>query len=308
MPAVILDSDDQEAIARLQYFARGVVDGLMAGHHRSPHKGSSVEFKEHRGYVRGDEIKSIDWKLYGKTDRLFIRQTEDETNLQAWLLLDQSGSMAYRGQKSTNPVNDGMASSKHEYAVRLAACMATMLVAQQDSVGLSTFDTSVRGFIPPRSQRSHLNTLFGTLVQSQPQGDTSTAASLQQLAPRLKRRGLLVLLSDCFDQVDALIKALQFFRFAGHHVLVFQILHRDEIEFPFQHRTEFRSLEQTTSHIVDPAIVRKNYLRKLEEFQQELRSRAAQLGIEWISVVTDQACGEVLGEFVASRPITGASK
>ncbi|MCR9291359.1 MAG: DUF58 domain-containing protein [bacterium] len=294
MQPSILSSEDREGIAQLQYFAKGVVDGLTGGRHSSPHRGSSVEFKEHRGYAKGDEIKSIDWKLFGKTDRLFIRQYEDETNLPAWLLLDQSGSMGYGGK-------DPHQIYKHQFAVRLAACLATLLVRQQDAVGLATFDTDMRATVPPRSQLSHLHSLLQSLVQSKTQGETSLSRSLQQAAPRLKRRGLLILLSDCFDEIVPFVQAMQYFRHAGHQVIVFQILHRDEVEFPFRERTQFRSLERFGEHTVDPRSIRQSYLSKFSEFQQELLTNAMRLQVEWVTCTSDASCGQLLAEFFNTR-------
>ncbi len=177
----ILSAADRDKLAKLQLYARQVVEGVTVGMHRSPHKGFSVEFKEHRPYVRGDEIRSIDWKLYGKTDRLFIRQYEEETNLRCTIILDQSGSMAYgaRGPLKT---------SKHDFAVRLAASLAYMLVGQQDAVGLVTFDTDTREYIPPRSKPSHLRSLLTSLVGSQPAGETAIGDVLTRLVPKIRKR------------------------------------------------------------------------------------------------------------------------
>ncbi len=293
MPKV-LSKQDHEAIAQLQLFARGVVEGLTAGQHRSPHKGTSAEFKEHRQYVHGDELRSIDWKLFGKTDRLYIRQYEDETNLNAMLLLDQSGSMAYRGSRTDV--------SKHKYAVQLAACFATLLMAQQDAIGLTTFDSCVRDVIPPRSRTSHLREILATLSTSKPENETALSQVLQSVATQTKRRSLLILLSDCFDSVPSLLTSLSYFRHMGSEVILFQIFAPDELDFPFSSQTQFQSLEKTDhQRIVDPRSLRDSYLKRLEQFQAELRDGCARKRIDLITCTTDTNHAEVLSRYINQR-------
>jgi len=291
----MLTRQDHEAVAQLQLLARGVVEGVTAGRHRSPHKGSSIEFKEHRQYVRGDEIRSIDWKLFGKTDRLFIRQYEDETNLRALILLDQSGSMGYQGTRSS-----GL--TKHQFATRLAACLATLLISQQDAVGLATLDTELRQVIPPRSRPNHLQAIFQTLVQSAPGGETQLAAALQQASSKLRRRGVLVLISDCFDEAAALLSALRFFRHTGSEVVVFQVWDTDELEFPFRQRTQFRSLEMKgQQRLVDPHALRQAYLRRVAEFRAALSTGCARERIDLVECTTSHSYAEVLQQYLARR-------
>ncbi len=290
----MLTSQDHDSLTRLQLLARSVVDGFTGGRHRSPHKGASVEFKEHRQYVRGDEIRSIDWKLYGKSDRLFIRQYEDETNLRAMILLDQSGSMAYRGSRSQL--------SKHDFAIRLAACLATLLVKQQDAVGLATFDKQLQQTIPPRSTSGHLRKIYETLVQSRCGAETSLSPVLQQAAGQLRRRGILLLISDCFDEVAALLRALRPYRSAGSEVIVFQIWDRDELDFPFHTRTQFRSLENVSQqHLIDPTSMRAAYLERLDQDRSELSNGLAQERIDLVPCTTDQPLGELLSAYMHRR-------
>lgn len=291
----LLTPTDRDAIARLQLFARGVVEGITVGRHRSPHKGASVEFKEHRQYVKGDEIRSIDWKLFGKTDRLYIRQYEDETNLRAMVLLDQSGSMAYAGSRAAG-------TSKHEFARRLVACLSTLLISQQDAVGLSTFDTEVRDIVPTRSKVSHLLPIFEALVRSKPGAETALSSTLQQVAEKLKRRGLLILVSDCFDEVDALMRSLSYFRHSGSEVVIFQIWDKDELDFPFRQRTQFRSLEATSNQrLVDPNAIRTAYLKRVAEFQEQMTERTARERIDLITCTTDQSYADILSAYIARR-------
>jgi uncharacterized protein (DUF58 family) len=291
----ILTAKDRDTIAQLQLLARGVVEGITAGRHRSPHKGSSIEFKEHRQYVRGDEIRSIDWKLFGKTDRLYIRQYEDETNLRSMILLDQSGSMAYGGSRS-----GGI--SKHQFGVRLAACIATLLISQQDSVGLATIDTELREVIPPRGRPNHLQSIFEVLAQSSTGNETALHSALQQAASKLKRRGVLVLISDCFDDAKALLSALSYFRHTGSEVVVFQVWDPDELDFPFRSRTQFRSLEVPAhQRVVDPSVLRKAYLQRVAEFRAQLITGCAKERIDFVECQTDQSHADVLQRYIGRR-------
>lgn len=291
----ILTAKDRDTIAQLQLLARGVVEGITAGRHRSPHKGSSIEFKEHRQYVRGDEIRSIDWKLFGKTDRLYIRQYEDETNLRSMVLLDQSGSMAYSGTRSGNL-------SKHQFGVRLAACIATLLISQQDSIGLATIDTEIRDLIPPRSRPNHLQAIYEVLALSSPGKETALHVALQQAASKLKRRGVLILISDCFDDANSLLSALRYFRHTGSEVVVFQVWDPDELDFPFRSRTQFRSLEvPSNQRIVDPSALRKAYLQRVAEFREQLISGCAKERIDLVECQTDQSHAEVLQGYIGRR-------
>jgi len=196
-PADFLTPADLQKIANLQVLARLVVEGVCSGLHTSPHKGFSVEFREHRQYVQGDEIRRLDWKVFGKTDRLYIKEYEEETNLRATLLVDVSGSMGYAGA--------GI--SKARYATQLAACLSYLLLRQADSVGLVTFDQKVRDYIPPRSRPSHLRVVLEALEKTKPGGETELAKVFHQLVPKIHRRGLLIILSDCFGDVPELMKA-----------------------------------------------------------------------------------------------------
>jgi len=291
----LLTAADRDRLANLQLYARQVVEGVSVGLHRSPHKGFSVQFKEHRPYVRGDEIRSIDWKLYGKTDRLYIRQFEEETNLRCTLLVDQSGSMAY-GSRNAAQI------SKHDFAVRLAACLAYMLVGQQDSVGLVTFDTQPQQFIPARSKPSHLRSLLATLATSKPSGETAISQVLTQLVPKVRKRSLLVLISDCFDDVDQLLRALGYFRHAHNEVLVFHIWDRDELEFSFRGRTQFRSLEVSQhTRLLDSALLRKSYLENLARYRQALSTGCGKQKIDLISCTTEQSHASLLAAYLSAR-------
>ena len=297
MPHVsdLLLADDIKRVARLQVLARRVVEGFCSGLHRSPHKGFSVEFKEHRAYVRGDEIRNVDWKLYGKTDRLYIREYEEETSLRCTLLVDCSGSMAYSGARS-----DGM--TKHAYAIRLAACLAYLLLQQQDSVGLVTFDTQMRQYVPPRSRPKHLQAIVHELEASRPANETELGGVFHQLVSKLHRRGLVVIISDLFGEVDQLLKALAHFRHAKHEILIFQIWDPDELDFPFRQWTRFASLESPSHrNLVDPAQIRRTYLEKLNRFREQLTSGCHRHRINLVPMQTDEPYADALATYLALR-------
>jgi len=288
-----LSAPDLSRVSQLQLFARGVVEGVSGGLHRSRHVGSSIEFKEHRPYVSGDETRFIDWKLFGKTDRLYIRQYEDETNLRCTIAIDQSGSMRYSGSRS-----NGI--SKHQFAVRLAACLAYLLVNQQDAVGLATFDSKIRTYIPPRSQPNHLQTLFEAMVNSKPGNETDLSIVLQSLLNHCKRRGLVFLVSDCFGDVQSIVKALALLRSNQQEIVVFQIWDEDEINFPFQMRTMFRSLELDSDQVmVDPTTLRSTYLENLQKFRRELQQGCLQNRVDLVSVCNSESLSVVLSNYIA---------
>ncbi|MCA9037585.1 MAG: DUF58 domain-containing protein [Planctomycetaceae bacterium] len=293
--STVIKPDDLGRFGNLQLLARQVVEGFCSGLHRSPHKGFSVEFREHRSYVPGDDIRSIDWKLFGKTDRLYIREYEEDTNLRCTILLDSSGSMAYCGSRS-----QGI--SKHEYAVRTAACLAYLMLNQQDSVGLVTFDTEVRKYIPPRARPRHLHAIVQELQSQKPASETELGDVFHQMVSRLHRRSLLVVISDLFGDVDQLMKSLAHFRHANHEIVLFQILDPDELDFPFRQWTQFASLENAAArHLVDPAQIRQAYLKKLAEYRDQLTRGCNRHRINLVPMTTDQPHADALAAWLALR-------
>lgn len=297
MPHVsdVLTGHDIGKFSNLQLMAKQVVEGFCSGLHRSPHKGFSVEFKEHRSYVHGDDIRSIDWKLFGKTDRLFIREYEEETNLRCTILLDSSGSMKYGGSRSQGV-------TKHEYAVRTAACLAYLMLHQQDSVGLVTFDKKVRRYIPPRARPNHLQAIVDELTRQQPQYETELGSVFHEMVSKLHRRGMLMIISDLFGDVDQLMKSLAHFRHANHEIIIFQIWDPDELDFPFRQWTQFASLEKNDHrHLVDPAQLRKAYLDRLDQFRTQLAKGCNRHRINLIPLTTDQPYADALAAYVAMR-------
>jgi uncharacterized protein (DUF58 family) len=293
--AVSFDPSTLAKYGRLTMVARTVVEGFLTGVHKSPYKGFSVEFAEHRQYYPGDEIRHIDWRAYGKTDRYYIKEYEEETNLKAHLLVDASGSMGYRGEHV----------SKFQYAQYVAASLAYLMLHQLDAVGLVTHDTRVRQMLPPRASSKQLLHLLHALETTQPGGETSMAPLWHELAGQIRRRGLIVILSDCFDQMGPLIRALRHFRHRRHEVLLFHILAPEEIDFPFKKWTQFRNLEVSGDKLlVDPQRLRKEYLENFNKFCRELRQHAGQMQIDYHLLRTDDPVDRALGAYLTKRQTT----
>jgi uncharacterized protein (DUF58 family) len=277
---------------RLTMIARQIVEGFLTGVHRSPYKGFSVEFAEHRQYFPGDEIRHIDWRAYGKTDRFYIKEFEEETNLKAYLLVDASGSMAYQGQGP----------SKFEYAQYVAASLAYLMLHQLDAVGLMVHDNKVRELLQPRASSKHLMHLIHTLDQARPGGETSLAPLWHELAGQLRQRGMVVVLSDCFDEVGPLLHALRRFRHGRHEVLLFHILAPEEIEFPFKKWTQFRNLERAGHRVLaDPHRLRRDYLENFNRFCTQLREQTGQLQVDYHLMRTDEPVERALGIYLTKR-------
>jgi uncharacterized protein (DUF58 family) len=292
-PVISFDPTSLSKYGRLAFVARNLVEGFLTGVHKSPYKGFSVEFAEHRQYYAGDEIRHIDWRAFGKTDRYYIKEYEEETNLRAHLLVDASGSMKF--QSGGHP-------SKFQYAQYLAASLAYLMLHQRDAVGLATHDTKLRQLIPPKANSKHLLRLIQTLEKTVPGGETSLAPLWHQLAQRFSRRGLIVILSDCFDPIGPLMKALGHFRHQKHEILLFHILAPEEIDFPYQKWTQFRNLE-VMGHklLVDPQRLRKEYLKNFQDFCQQLRMQAGQMMIDYHLLRTDEPVEKALGVYLTKR-------
>ncbi|MCD0459017.1 DUF58 domain-containing protein [Roseiconus lacunae] len=283
-------------MARLQMLAREVVEGYCTGRHRSPHKGFSVEFKEHRQYVQGDELKNIDWKVYGKSDRLYIRQYEEETNLRCTILVDQSGSMEYGGKRSV----DGL--TKREYVVRLSAAIAYFLLGQQDPVGLITFDHDVRQQVPLRSRPSHLRAILTGLLANHDRRETDLGAVFRKVISKIGRRSLVVVLSDSMGDLESLSRSLAQLRASRHEVIFFQILDPDERDFPFSGRIQFKDLEQVApEQTVDAGVLAEAYREKLAEHNALLKEACRRSRVDLVQVTTDEPFVDVLHQYVSAR-------
>jgi uncharacterized protein (DUF58 family) len=293
-PSLAAAPDALAKYGRLELLARLVVEGVMSGLHKSPFKGFSVEFAEHRQYGPGDEIRHIDWRAFGKTDRYFVKEFEEETNLKAYLVLDASGSMGYAGSKA--------AASKLEHARGLAASLAYLMISQRDAVGLVTFDTEVRTMIPPRSAPGHFSVLCKAMEETTVGGETPLGRVLHGLAERIKRRGLVIVVSDGFDRADDLLNALRHLRHRHHEVLFFQTLDPDEEDFPFHRPARFRNLERPDQAIrINPSALRATYLERFAEHRRILREGIIGMNADYHKVSTSESHERILLDYLAAR-------
>jgi uncharacterized protein (DUF58 family) len=287
--------EDPTALAKyagLDVAARLIVEGYMIGQHKSPFKGSSVEFVEHRQYYPGDEIRHIDWRAYGKTGKYFVKEFEEETNLRAYLIVDGSGSMGY-GESTV---------SKFVYARYLAAALGYLLLSQRDAVGLVTFDTEVRERIEPTVSPHNFQRLTGVLQNWETGEETSLAGVFTGLIPTLKRRSLVVVISDFFDKIGPLTQALKAFQHDRHEAVLFQVVAPEEQDFPFNRPTLFRSLERTDHRIlVDPHRLRSAYLEQFQRFQRELADVCSNAGVDLVQLTTTMPYAKSLGAYLDAR-------
>jgi uncharacterized protein (DUF58 family) len=267
--------------------------------HKSPYHGFSVEFSQHREYVPGDDIKHIDWKVYSRTGRFFLKQYEEETNLALWLLVDASESMWYGSGRFGE---DGQPLiRKYDYACMAGAALAYLTLHQQDSVGLVTYDNQVRQLLRPSSQQSHLKQVVNLLNKGPGRERTSLAPIFHDLAERIPRRGIVVVLSDFFDELPDILSGLQHLRHKRHEVVVFHVLDRAELEFPFQEATLFRGLEQYPELLTDPRSLREGYLEQLNGFLADFQRGCMNLNIDYVQLCSDQSLGLVLAGYLAHR-------
>ena len=271
--------------------ARSIVEGLRVGDHKSPFRGFSVEFVQHREYVPGDDIRHIDWKSYGRSERYTIKQYEQETNFNAHILLDGSKSMEY-GDGATN---------KLEYAKLLVATLAYVIVKQRDSVALNVFDRDWRVELPASSSMANVNTILHTLESIEPEEKTTMGPLLKQLADRVRRRGLVFLISDMFDEVDTVLKGLKHLRFQGHDVTVFHVLHPHEVEFPFTGNIKFDGLELPEEIKTRPHLIRPAYLRVVQDYLTELRSGCEAYRVDYVRIDTSKPLEHALSKYLIAR-------
>jgi uncharacterized protein (DUF58 family) len=287
---------DPQTLANLKNLrlrAQQIVEGLVAGLHRSPHRGFSIEFAEHREYVPGDDLRYLDWKVFGRTDKLHLKQFEDETNLICYLVLDISESMTYRGPKS--PL------SKLEYAQCLAASMAWLILEQQDAVGLVTFDDQVRQSLQPAGGKGHLQNVLQVLEGVQPQRETSSGPIFHELAERFRKRGVVIILSDLFDQRESLFAGLKHFRHRRHDLIIWHVLDAAEIEFPFDEPMRFEGLEGMSTVETDPRGLRQAYQREFQNYLRSTESICHQSAMDYQRLSTDQPLSTLLWRYLAGR-------
>ena len=284
-------------IGRLDLRAKAVVEGVLTGMHKSPYKGNSVEFLQHREYTRGDDLRRVDWKVWGRQDRFYVKEYENETNLRLFLLVDGSASMDYippRFEKSP-----GL--TKYDYAATLAASLAWLGLSQGDAVGASIFDEKIRTNVPARTSRSHLNSLIAGFEKPRQEHPSDFHAVLRNLAETLPRRGLVIIFSDLFGDRDALCKGLQVLRQRGHDVAIYHILDDDEIDFPFDGPTRFEGLEMGGEISCNPRALRNGYIQAMEKFLAEVRNRSAASQCDYQLARTSQAVDKTLVKFLSRR-------
>jgi uncharacterized protein (DUF58 family) len=281
------------ALEGLELRAQRIVEGYVAGLHRSPYRGFSNEFAEHREYAPGDDLRYVDWKVFGKSDRFYLKQFEEETNLICYLLLDTSESMQYQGPGS--PI------SKLAYAQTAAAALAYLVLHQRDAAGLVTFDDEVRQLIRPSSSPTQFKQLLRVMEQTTAARKTRTGPIFHDLAERLARRGIVVILSDLFDDVDAMLAGLKHFRHRRHDVILLHILDPAELDFPFQHVTMFKGLEALGEVVTEPRSLRAAYRNEIGSFIKRVRTGCRAQQIDYLTIRTDQPLDTVLTTFLSAR-------
>ena len=319
----LLDPQTLAKLKGLRLRAQHIVEGYVAGLHRSPFQGFSVEFAEHREYAPGDDLRYVDWKVYGKTDRVYLKQYEEETNLIGYLVLDVSESMLYqsntqasrerqrpdrsdsreRQRPNRDPGADasGWPMSKLEYAQTAAAALAYLILQQQDSVGLATFDSEVRSVVRPSSSATQLNQLLAVMEEGSGAEKTATGPIFHQLAERFTRRGVVIILSDLFDDVEAMLSGLKHFRSRRHDVVVLHVMDPAEIEFKFQQPTLFKGLEAAGDLLCEPARLRAGYLAEVNAFLKQVATGCRSQGADYLLLRTDEPMDTVLTRWLAQR-------
>ncbi len=293
-PYVYFQPDRAAKLANLNLVARHVVEGFISGLHRSPHRGFSVEFSEHREYSPGDDLRHLDWVAWGRTDRYYIKQYEQETNLRAHILLDVSGSMNYRHEAEL---------TKFQYGCYLAACLAYLMCRQQDMVGMIAFDEKIRLHLPPASTPAHLDRMFTGLEKLTPGRRTAVAGTFHELAERIAKRGLIVIISDLYDEQSEVMRALQHFCYKKHQLILFHTFDRAELDFPFKRITNFVDLETGEKLQVDPRLLREAYRGEVTAFTERYRKECSDRNIEYVTAYTDEPYDKMLMNYLARRRI-----
>jgi uncharacterized protein (DUF58 family) len=285
---------DPQTISRAEALglqARYVVEGYMAGEHKSPYRGFAIEFAQHREYTHGDDTRHLDWKVLGRTDRYYIKQYEQETNYVANVLLDGSESMKYGSGKMT----------KFEYGKQIAACLAYLILHQRDAVALGIFDQMMRDYSPRSDNRSTIHRLMARLAAFQPMQQTGIATVLHDMANQIRRKGLVIVISDFFDDEQKVLEGIQHLRFGGNEVICFHVMDPYELEFPFTGLVEFEGLEQIPKLMTRPAEIRKSYLREVQAFRDRLREGCEKNQSHYVLVNTSEPLHEILSAYLGFR-------
>lgn len=285
-PAVI------RSVARLDLRARFIVEGFLSGLHASPFQGFSVEFSEHRRYSQGDDPKDIDWLVFAKTDRFYVKKYQAETNISGYLIMDLSESMGYTYRQEL---------TKFEYATCLAAALAYLMIHQQDPVGLLTFDQAVRTSLPARSKRSQLGNILALLAKAQPRGTTELAGSLRQIASMIRHRSLMMVFTDLLCEPEPVLQSLRQLRHAGHDVILFHILDEAEVTFPFAGMVDLHDAETPQSAVVDAAGIRQEYLEAVAELREFFKRECLGIGADYVPLDTSMPFDRALVEYLSQR-------
>tara|TARA_Y100001968_G_scaffold136951_1_gene125205 strand:- start:339 stop:1229 length:891 start_codon:yes stop_codon:yes gene_type:complete len=287
----LLSNESISKLENLHLKAKKVVEGFIVGLHKSPYHGFSVEFSDHRPYGLGDEVRHIDWKLWGKTNRFFVKRYEEETNLKAHILIDHSRSMAY----SSGNI------SKLEYAKILAASLSYMLIKNQDAVGLYMFDSKVKKIIPPKSTKGHLSTLLKEMEKIKPGRHTNISHAIHECAEKTHKKGLVILISDLMDDQEKILTGLKHLLYKGHEVIVFHTLDEQEIKFDFNDRVQFKDLESNKTIITDTRQLQKIYQEKINNFIDFYKQNCFKKKIDYINLKTNQSLDIALSEYIIKR-------
>ncbi|WP_145448397.1 DUF58 domain-containing protein [Gimesia panareensis] len=278
-------------ISRLEIRARSIVEGFLSGLHRSPFFGQSVEFAQHREYAPGDDVRNIDWKVWSKTDKYYIKQYEEDTNLRTTLLVDVSESMQF----GTGPL------SKYEYGCTAAAALAYLLLKQQDAVGLVTFDDAIRSRVPALSKRTHLNSLLSALAAEKPAQKTDIYDVLKEVAETRSQKGTIILISDLFVNRESLFKGLRLLQYRGHDLMLLHILDDQELDFDYAGTTRFEGMEETGELVCDPRSLREGYLKAMQEFLQDIKRRCARNKFDYQTIRTSEYLDAALAHYLNHR-------
>lgn len=280
------------SLASMEIRARNVVEGFVEGLHKSPYKGFNVEFSEYRQYVPGDPLKDIDWKAYARTDKLYIKEHEEETNLSGYLVMDTSGSMSYKGSG---------AMSKIEYASTLAASLGYLMLKQQDSVGLVSFANGLRKMIRPRTGMAHLKAICKELEETEVSDKTNIGETLDLVGQSMRKRGIFIMFSDLMDNADVIIKKLRQLRTRKHEIVLFHVLDRDELTFPFEDTTMFHDMEDNSEIVTDAFSLRQEYLKRVRKLIQTFKSALRKSGIDYLIADTSMPLESSLRSFFTRR-------
>ena len=287
-----LDPSFISKLNSLELKARLVVEGFMVGLHKSPYHGFSVEFSEHRAYMQGDNLKDVDWKVFGKTEKYFIKQYEEETNHRSYIFLDTSNSMAY---------SSGENISKLDYSLTLAASLSYLMIHQQDAVGLTLYSEKINKFLPPKSSRAYLQEILKNLANVQASEKTNTAESLSEAAEKIKRKGLVIIISDFFDDINSVLKALKHFSYKKNEVIVFQVLDPIEKTFSFGKDAIFKDLETGDEITTQPYQIQKAYREAMSEFTNRIKTECLNSNIDYNLIDTSDPYDKALFRYLQKR-------